>query len=375
MTFDISKIHRDVKCQDLTPHVFISAGDFSGDVFASRLAETFINSGWKVSGVGGAFLAKSGADVIENIVKRNTIGFIEPIRNIFFFHALLGKIKRFCARERPDAAVMVDFWGFNSHLLPLFAEAGVPVFYYICPQIWASRFGRIKKIKKYVRKVFPVFPFEEKIYLENGVNAFFPGHPLAEMLPEAAYNADSPYIGLLPGSRKAELERHLPVMAKVVRLLGAAGKFRFKCFKAPSLSKELYSHLPENCALVEDNDYSQRKNLRLAIASSGTASFENAMLGIPTVIMYKTSFISYAIAKQLVKTEFIGMPNILAGKSVAPEFIQTEARAYRILHEVRHMLKKDNLLRTSGELLKLRSLLDKKNAEANVVREIKEGII
>jgi len=327
-----------------------------------------------VSAVGGDALSNSGADVIENIVKRNAIGFIEPLKNIFFFHRTLGKIKRFCGKKRPDAAVMVDFWGFNSHLLPFFAGAGIPVFYYICPQIWASRFGRLKKIKKYVSKVFPVFPFEEKIYSENGVKAFFPGHPLAEMLPEAAYNADSPYIGLLPGSRKEELARHLPVMVQLVRLLGREGKFSFKCFKAPSLPKELYSSIPENCQLLEDGDYSVRRNLRLAIASSGTASFENAMLGIPTVIMYKTSFISYIIARMLVKTEFIGMPNILAGKSVLPEFIQSDARANNILREVRRMLKKDNLLSISGELLKLRYMLDKKNAEANVVREIEEII-
>ncbi|MBA3066558.1 hypothetical protein KJ633_06060, partial [bacterium] len=243
MTFDISKINTaNVKCQDLTPSVFISAGDFSGDVFASRLAKTFMNAGWGVAGVGGASLAASGADVMEDIVKRSAIGFIEPFQNIFFFHALLGRIKRFCRRYRPDAAVMVDFWGFNSLLLPLFAKSGIPVFYYICPQIWASRFGRIKKIKKYVRKVFPVFPFEEKIYLENGIKAFFPGHPLASMLPEPAYNVDSPYIGLLPGSRSGELKKHLPVMVKIIRMLSsarcAAGNFRFKCFKAPSLGKE-----------------------------------------------------------------------------------------------------------------------------------------
>ncbi|MEA2081895.1 MAG: hypothetical protein U9O97_04085 [Elusimicrobiota bacterium] len=349
--------------------VFISAGDFSGDLFASRLAKTFIKSGWDVSAVGGAALAGSGAHVIEDIVKRNAIGFVEPLKNISFFRSVRSEIKSFCERWRPDAAVLVDFWGFNSCLLPVFAKAGIPVFYYICPQIWASRFGRIKKMKKYVRKVFPVFPFEEKIYLANGVSAFFPGHPLSQMLPVAAYNPDSPYIGLLPGSRKAELARHLPVMTDVARLLGD-GKLRFKCFKAPSLGKELYSSLPENCELVEDRDYSHRKNLRFSITSSGTASFENAMLGIPMAIMYKTSFFSYNIARLLVKTRFIGMPNILAGKCVAPEFIQTEARAGRILHEARHMLKKDNLLRTSGELLKLRSLLDKKNAEANVVREI-----
>ncbi|MBU4134547.1 hypothetical protein KKH42_04400 [bacterium] len=315
---------------------------------------------------------------MEDIVKRSAIGFIEPFQNIFFFHALLGRIKRFCRRYRPDAAVMVDFWGFNSLLLPLFAKSGIPVFYYICPQIWASRFGRIKKIKKYVRKVFPVFPFEEKIYLENGIKAFFPGHPLASMLPEPAYNVDSPYIGLLPGSRSGELKKHLPVMVKIIRMLSsarcAAGNFRFKCFKAPSLGKEHYSSLPANCILVEDKDYSERKNLRLAIASSGTASFENAMLGIPTVIMYKTSFISYAIAKQLVKTKFIGMPNILAGKSVAPEFVQTDARAYKILHEIKHMLKNDNAIRASEELLKLRPLLDKKNAEKNVLGEIEKEL-
>ncbi len=352
--------------------VLISAGDFSGDVFASRLAKTFIGSGWDVSSVGGAALRDAGADIIEDVSGRNAIGFIEPVRNIFFFRRLLGRIKEFCKRDRPDAAVMVDFWGFNSQLLPLFSAAGTPVFYYICPQIWASRFGRIKKIKKYVSKVFPVFPFEEKIYLENGVSALFPGHPLAQMLPEPSYNPESPYIGLLPGSRKSELDRHLPVMVKVVNLLGSEGNFRFKCFKAPSLPKALYASLPNNCELLEDKDYSHRQNLRLAISSSGTASFENAMLGIPTLIMYKTSFVSYFIAKQIVKTRFIGMPNILAGKSVTPELIQSAAAPFRILREVRGMLKKDNLLGISAELLQLRPLLDKKNAEENIVGEIEK---
>jgi len=351
--------------------VFISAGDFSGDIFAARLAGTFMASGWEVSAVGGAALRESGAEIIADVSARNDIGFIEPLRNIIFFRRLLGRIKSFCVENQPDAAVMVDFWGFNSHLLPLFAGVGTKVFYYICPQIWASRFARVKKIKKYVSKVFPVFPFEEKIYLAHGVNALFPGHPLTAMLPEPAYDPESPYIGLLPGSRKSELEKHLPVMAALIKLLGG-GEFRFKCFKAPSLPMELYSTLPDSCEIVEDKGYVHRRSLRLAVASSGTASFENAMLGIPTLIMYKTSFLSYSIARRVVKSRFIGMPNILAGKLVTPELIQTEAAPFRILRELTAMLKKDKLLCTSAELVKLRNLFGQKNAEANVVSEIEK---
>jgi len=350
--------------------LFISAGDLSGDIAGARLADAFIKNGWDVFGAGGDNLKNAGVTLLKNIISKSTIGVIEPVKNIPYFFNLLGKMKHFIKEKPPTAAVVIDFWGFHSFLIKALWRQKIPVFYYISPQIWASRFGRIKKIKKIVKKVFVIYPFEEKIYREFGVPAEFLGNPVAELIPEAQYNPDSRDIGILPGSRKDEIKRHLPLLIKVTEEMKKISSFRYKCFKPPCTDGNLYKNIPGDWEIVEENDYSNRKNLKFAISSSGTATLENALLGIPMVIIYKTSALSYALGKKLIKTKFIGLPNILSGELLSPEFVQAEARCEKILPVIKDLLRKDKLLVTSHNLLKIRASLERNNIEENIFKTI-----
>ena len=350
--------------------IFISAGDFSGDILAGRLAAKFIENGWSAVGIGGEKMASSGVKLIENIISKSTIGFIEPLKNIPFFLHLLRKLKKYIKKNKPTAAVVVDFWGFHSLLIKVLASEGVPVYYYVSPQLWASRPGRAKKIKKFVKKVFTVFPFEEEFYRKRRIAAVFVGHPLTDVLPEACYKPASDIFGILPGSRPSEVARHLPLLIRISEILKKEFRFRFVCFKAPSLNASFYTDIPAFWELIEDEDYTERKKLKFAICSSGTATFENALLGIPMAIIYKTSHLSYFIAKKLVKTNFIGMPNILLKEEVVPEFIQNRAEADIILPVLENMLKENNLARVSEKLMTIRKILEKKKAETTVFNEI-----
>jgi len=350
--------------------LFISAGDLSGDIAGSRLAAAFIKNGWDVCGVGGDNLKNAGVNLLKNIVSKSTIGFIEPVKNIPYFLNLLGEIKHFTKETRPDAAVVIDFWGFHSLLIKALWRQKIPVFYYISPQIWASRFGRIKKIKKLVKKVFVIYPFEEKIYRDAGVPAQFLGNPIAGAIPEARYNPDSMDIGILPGSRSGELKKHLPLLIKLTDGMKKISSFRYKCFKPPGTDKNLYKNVPVDWEIVEESDYSNRKNLKFAISASGTATLENALLGIPMVIIYKTSALSYALGKKIVKTKFIGLPNILSEKLIAPEFIQADATTEKILPVIKDLLRKDKLLAASRALLQIRASLQRRGIEENIFKTI-----
>lgn len=355
--------------------LFISAGDFSGDIFGSRLAGVFIKNSWDVFGLGGDNFRNAGVKLIKNIISRSTMGFIEPVKNIPYFLNLLEKIKRSLKEKTPDAAVVIDFWGFHSFLIKILHRQKIPVFYYISPQIWASRFERIKKIKKFIKKVFVIYPFEEKIYRDFGVPAQFFGHPVTESIPGAQYNPDSRDIGILPGSRTGEIKKHLPLLIKITKEMKKISSFKYKCFKPARPNAHLYKNIPSDWEIVEENDYSNRKNLKFAISCSGTATLENALLGIPMVIIYKTSPVSYAIAKKIIKTKFIGLPNILSEKPLVPEFIQSDAVPEKILPVVKDLLRKDKLLETSRNLLKIRTSLESRNIEENIFKAITaEGI-
>ncbi len=344
--------------------LFISAGDFSGDRLAGRLAEEFVKNGWSVFGLGGKNLKNSGAELIEEITKRSTIGFLEAAKNVFYFRKILSKTRQEIKERKPDAAVVIDFWGFHSFLIKAIKKEGIPVYYYVSPQVWASREGRVQKIRKFVRKVFVIFPFEKNFYEEHGVPAEYVGHPLAEIIPPPRYSPDSEYIGILPGSRKDEIKNLIPAMISIAEKL--PGKNRFICFKPPWADKKLYRKIPQSWELAEDENYKKRQNLKFAISCSGTATLENALLGIPMVILYKTSPVTFEIAKRIVKTKFIGMPNILAGHEIVPEFVQREIAPDRITSEIVKMSSREKLLEKSAELIKMRETLSSGSAERKI---------
>jgi len=350
--------------------VFISAGDLSGEIYAKKLAEVFIKNNWKVSATGGKLLKNLNLFQVVDLVSNATMGFWEPLKNLSFFVKAKKNVVNFIKKEKPKIAVLVDFWGFHSQLFNVLKENKVSVYYYVSPQIWASRFWRIKKIKNSVKKIFVIYPFEVEIYKNFNVPVSFYGHPLTEILPSPQYNPDSKKIGLLPGSRKSEVQKILPVLIKASALLKKIhNEFEFICFKAPSLDLEDYKNSPSFWKILVDEKFEMRKNLLFAITCSGTATLENALLGIPQVVVYKTSFLSYAIAKRIVKTKYISLPNIISGQEICPELIQEKATPSKIVNRSLKILKNDKLS-MSKKFLNLREKIEGKNIEERIFEDI-----
>ena len=320
----------------------VVCGDPSGDLHASNLIKALKRRepSARVAAVGGPLCREACDEFIEDLASRGVTGFWEPALKIGFLLKLAKTLRRFLTDRRPAALVCVDYYGFNRRILPYAKEAGVPAFYFISPQVWASRPGRIKVLRRLVDKMLVIFPFEEKLYRDAGVRADFVGHPLLDLIPEPKPREEGTnLIGLLPGSRSSEIRRHLPVFFEAFRLLRLKNRFlEARLFAAASQPDSAYGKLPDGVKLVRERDYSQRGALDLAICSSGTATLENALLGVPMIVVYKLSWPTYAIARALVKVKHIAMANILAGETVVPELIQRDATAARIFLEAAALL-------------------------------------
>jgi lipid-A-disaccharide synthase len=364
-----------------TPLFLVVAGDPSGDLHAAGLIAALKrrNPSVRVAAVGGPLCRAVADEFIEDLASRGVTGFWEPALKIPFLLRLRSRLKDFLRDERTSALICVDYYGFNRRVLPLAKEAGVPAYYFVSPQVWASRPGRVQVLKRFVKKMLVIFPFEEKLYREAGVPVEFVGHPLLDLIPEPkARDAAShpPVVGLLPGSRSSELRRHIPVFYEAFRLLrekrpGLTGLL----FASANQNDTAYGKLPEGVLLVREQDYARRATLDLALCSSGTATLENALLGVPMVVIYKLSWPTYAIARALVKVKHIAMANLLAGKTVVPELIQRDATAPRAAAEAARFL--DDAAYAAAareELLKVRRSLGAPGAADRAAAAVLAGI-
>lgn len=347
----------------------IVAGDPSGDLHASNLVKALKRRDplVRVAAVGGPLCRAAADEFIEDLASRDVTGFWEPAVQIGFLLKLAQRLKRFLSERSPTALICVDYYGFNRRLLSLAKSAGVPSYYFVSPQVWASRPWRVRVLKRLVNKMLVIFPFEEKIYRDAGVPVEFVGHPLLDSIPEPTTGNNescSPIIGLLPGSRSSEIKRHTPVFYEAFqRLRATRSTLQGLLFAAASQPNSVYGKPPEGIEIVRENDYALRRRLGLAISSSGTATLENALLGVPMVVVYKVSWLTYAIARVLVSVRHIAMANLLAGKTVVPELIQRDATAERIAAEAAAILddpKKASAVR--AELLAVRHCLGEPGA-------------
>jgi lipid-A-disaccharide synthase len=360
---------------------FVVSGDPSGDLHASNLIRALKRQApsARVAAIGGPLTRAVADEFLEDLASRGMTGFWEPARRVPFLLGLAKRIAAFLETRRPTAVICVDFYGFNRRVLSLAHTAGLPAFYFISPQVWATRPGRIAVIKRLVRRIFVIFPFEEPLYRDAGVPVTFVGHPLLDLIPEPIPHTGQPHdqvIGLLPGSRSSELHRHLPVFFQAFRRLRAARPaLRGVLFAAPSLGDAVYEPLPEGVVIVRDHDYRARAALDAALCSSGTATLENALLGIPMVVVYKMSWITYAIARALVKVEHVAMANLLAGRRVVPELIQHEATPEAIVRAASAIL--DDRAKAGAireELLAVRRSLGEPGAVDRVAEEILQSV-
>jgi lipid-A-disaccharide synthase len=332
----------------MSNHLFISTGDFSGDLHASALINTIrqINQNEnkfkniQITSIGGNEMRLNSGVYLADTVSIEGFGLNGLFKKYLFFKDLLNnKIKTYFELNRPDLIILVDFYGFNIHIAKYAKKLSIPVVYYISPQVYASREYRIKKIKKYVNKVICIFPFEKRIYEKYSVSAEYFGNPLVDIIDEKLRAKESDpllkkykdmnLIGIMPGSRKSELNSLLSPMLNIIKISKAYKSAKILLFAAGSLEKSSIqkicdsSEINEHIDIIYGDSYALREKLTFCLTASGTITVENAILGVPMIIMYKMPWLSFKIAKAVVKIKYIGMPNLLAGKEILPEYVQT----------------------------------------------------
>lgn len=348
----------------MSPTIFISAGEASGEhygaLLATALREQLAQKGEAVElfGMGGERMAAAGVERIVRAEDVSVMGLTEVLAHLPRIYDEFRKLKRAIRARRPSVAVLIDFPDFHFRLAREFHRLGIPVIYFVSPQLWAWKKHRLRFVQKYVRKMQVIFPFEEPFYREHGVEAEFVGHPLAEIpMPSitreqfAQENALDPtrtWIGLLPGSRPHEIRDHLPTMLEAARRLPLmnAEPFEFMVPLAPTLNAEQRAHVHQmardlapdlSLRLVEDAR-AALFHARASVVASGTATVEAALIGNPFVVVYRVSALTYAVAKRVVKVPHVAMANLIAGKRVVPELIQNDFTVANIIQHLEALL-------------------------------------
>jgi len=361
----------------MPPTLFISAGEASGEHYGALLIEALkrqlaaTGQAAQFFGMGGARMVQAGLEPVVRSEDMAVMGLTEVLRHLPRIYREFRKLKRSIRERRPDVAVLIDFPDIHFKLAEEFHRLGVPVVFFVSPQLWAWKKHRIKQ--KYVSKMLVIFPFEEPFYRERGVAAEFVGHPLAELpLPSiareqfAAENGLSPektWIGLLPGSRPKEIRDNLPEMLRAARELGDR---QFLIPLASTLNAAQRDEVRRLVAIhgagleirLVNDARAALLHARASVVASGTATVEAALIGNPFVVVYRVSSITYAIAKRVVKVPHVAMANLIAGKRVVPELIQHDFTTANIVQQIERLLP-DGAPRQSmmEELARIRGLL------------------
>jgi lipid-A-disaccharide synthase len=340
--------------------VLMVAGEASGDLHGAHLVEAVhaIDPEVRFFGVGGQGLKRRGVELLYSSDSLAVVGITEVLFRLKPILKALRGLKKALEQRRPDLVILIDFPDFNLRLARMACQKGIPVLYYISPQVWAWRKGRIRQIARWVKKMIVLFPFEAPLYRAAGVDVAWVGHPLLDIV-KPSLPADEAMgrfgldparrtIGLLPGSRSHEIERLLPILLDSARLLQREmPDLQFIIPLAPGISKADLSHwlekVPVDVTLVEGQGYDVMNVSELLISASGTATLEGTILKKPMIIVYRVSPLSYLIAKTLVKVKYIGLVNLVAGREVAPELIQGNAKPERIAGEALKILKNPDL--------------------------------
>ena len=339
-----------------TPTIMISAGEASSDMYAARLATDLrARTGAQIFGMGGPRMAEAGVELVADYHEVAVVGITEVLHKIPTVVSVQRRLAREARRRRPSLAILVDSPGTHLGVARRLKNAGIPVGYFIGPQIWAWRAGRIRVVKRLVKRMVVIFPFEEKIYRDAGVPVNFVGHPLVDVVRPAMtreefaarYGLDAarPIVTLMPGSRRGEIARHFPVLMEAcerLRQRSKAGReIQFVHAAAPGLNAELFApHIRPglNVTRVEGATYDALAAADCAIVASGTATVEAALLGTPMVVIYRVEPMTAFFLKRMIRTPFISMVNLIAERRVVPELMQDGFTAAAVDGEVRQLL-------------------------------------
>lgn len=368
------------------PTVLISAGEVSGDLHGAHLVREMHKraSDLKFFGIGGNEMKNNGVELRYHIDRMGLVGLAEVVRQLPFVRRVLGQFRRLMEQRRPDLVILIDYPGFNLQLARVAARMSIPVLYYIAPQVWAWGAGRIKTIARYVEKVAVILPFEVDLYRQAGVDVEFVGHPLLESLDPVLMKEEfyrryglrnsGPLLGLLPGSRPAEIGRLLPVMLKAARIIRAEiGDLQVVVAAASAvdvhqIERTIGLHRAET-VVIRGSTHEVMRYADLLLIASGTATLEAACYGTPSLILYKVGFITWLIGQRLVRVPHIGLVNIIAGKQIVPECIQFDATPARVASEALLLLRDQE--RREGmrsEMMKVRQQLGEEGASARTAQ-------
>ncbi len=330
------------QAQAVTPHsprFFFVAGESSGDLHGANLIRALqeLNPAAECEGLGGPRMAEAGMRLRYDLASEAIMGFVEVLKKLRqirrLFYATLARLQEW----RPDALVLIDYPGFNIRLAKAAHRLGIPIIYYIGPQVWAWKKGRIHTLARYCREVLVILPFEQALYEEAGLPCRFVGHPLLDYIPTVPLTqkyASPMTIGLLPGSREQEIERILPVMldvAKGIREHHPGARFVAPCVdRAREAQIRAMAHDLE-IETAAGETYEVLSAARLCLVASGTATVETMLFQCPMIVLYKVAPATYWLARMLVSIDHIAMVNILAQRRLVPEFIQHHAAREAIL--------------------------------------------
>ena len=370
------------------------AGEASGDMRAAGLARALkkLRPDLRLNGIGGEHMRQAGVECFADITQLAVIGFAEVVKNLFRIKKVFDQTLKQIDGTRPDCVILVDYPGFNLRLARAIKKRGIKIIYYISPQVWAWREKRVLKIKKLVDRMIVLFPFEQDIYSKYGMKVDYVGHPLVdeiivnknqtEVLKSIGLSAGKTTIGLMPGSRAKEVERHLPCMLEAAQILFKQNKERqFILLKAPTIPLKLIEsildlsfppilkHIP--IKIYDGPTYDGINATDAAIVASGTATLETALLLKPMVVIYKTSWLTYCIARALIKIPYIGLVNIVAGEKIVEELIQNDANADNIAKAIETALHNPQIV---DELAKVKTSLGEPGASLRAARLVLEEL-
>ncbi|MDF7807726.1 lipid-A-disaccharide synthase [Pontiellaceae bacterium B12219] len=364
--------------------ILIVAGEISGDLHAAGVVREFKKKspGTEFWGIGGDHLAEQGVELLQHTDRMGVMGIGEVLKQYSFFKGVLKQICAEVDRRKPDAALLVDYPGFNMRLAAELKKRGVKVYYYISPKVWAWNKKRIPKMAKVIDRLMVIFPFEVDLFKGSGLKVDFVGNPLVEQIDDflssdwksLPWQSDR-LIALLPGSRKQEIERILPAILSAAKLLEKTFPDASFIIASPNdrikklVEEKIFQCLekPARLDVVCGEAREVMRQAQAAMVASGTATLETALIGTPHILVYKTSAFTYWFAKSVVKISHIGLVNIIAGRTVCPELIQDAATAEALATETGKLMADTPEQRAMlAGYAEVRQLLGAKKAAENV---------
>ena len=371
-------------------HVIIIAGEASGDLHGSKLVRAISKKNKEIyfRGIGGQALKKAGVEILVDASELSVVGITEVFSKIPNLFKAMTVVKRNLKSFKPDIVILIDFPDFNLRIAAAAKKLDIPVLYYISPQVWAWRPGRVKTIRKLVDHVAVILPFEKDFYKKHNVPVTFVGHPLLDNDTQNDYHQSGapetkkkfkneshgiPVIGILPGSRDKEVIKHLPVMLTAAQILQDRIKnIKFIISIAPSVKKKYVEEILKNHKGISDYELAEDVKkvfgmCKIVMAVSGTVTLEAAISGTPTVIIYKVSPVSYWLGRLLVQVKNFGLVNLIAGENIVPELLQDKASPENIANTVFNMFNDTNgLQKIEKKLFEIKDMLGGPGASERV---------